>query len=319
MEAGKELGGRVDLTRAVVIGEGGPAFEARPIDSRYRTLPYRPDTVVDGWAGDGFVVRAASLRGLLHRYNGAPRQDDVALARFPGSDTAPERLVVAVADGVSSAPQSHLGATVAVRFAVQWLSERLAAGRSAATLDWPTLFRHAAWQLVEQARLLFPDRRDPSGGDGPDPALAAAQLATTLLCGVVEFDPAEPAAIAHVAGLGDSAAWLICDGDFAPVFGGKARDGGSIASSAVAGLPLVPTELAAVAVAVPPGAVLLLGTDGFGDPLGSGAGDVGRTFLSSLAASPPPPLHFAHLLDFSRETFDDDRTLVAVWPKERAV
>jgi hypothetical protein len=29
-------------------------------------------------------------------------------------------------------------------------------------------------------------------------------------------------------------------------------------------------------------------------------------------------IEFAHAVDFSRETFDDDRTLVAVWPRRKA-
>jgi hypothetical protein len=66
-------------------------------------------------------------------------------------------------------------------------------------------------------------------------------------------------------------------------------------------------------VALAPGEVLLVGTDGFGDPLGAGDGAVGALFAGALRV-PPPPLGLAHLLDFSRETFDDDRTLVAVWP-----
>ncbi|MGH3832079.1 MAG: hypothetical protein ACRDRS_16810 [Pseudonocardiaceae bacterium] len=62
------------------------------------------------------------------------------------------------------------------------------------------------------------------------------------------------------------------------------------------------------------GTVLLVGTDGFGDPLGDGSGLVGDLFREVLA-SPPPPLGLAHALDFSRETFDDDRTLLVVWPQ----
>jgi hypothetical protein len=34
-----------------------------------------------------------------------------------------------------------------------------------------------------------------------------------------------------------------------------------------------------------------------------------------VLAEPPPILGLAHAVDFSRETFDDDRTLVAVWPR----
>ena len=61
-------------------------------------------------------------------------------------------------------------------------------------------------------------------------------------------------------------------------------------------------------------AVLLVGTDGIGDPLGDGSGKVGELFARMLA-QPPPPLALAHLLDFSRDTFDDDRTLIAIWQR----
>jgi hypothetical protein len=33
--------------------------------------------------------------------------------------------------------------------------------------------------------------------------------------------------------------------------------------------------------------------------------------------SVPSLIEFAHAVDFSRETFDDDRTLVAVWPRRQ--
>jgi len=67
------------------------------------------------------------------------------------------------------------------------------------------------------------------------------------------------------------------------------------------------------------GQVLLLGTDGIGDPLGSGYGGVGNLFRELFAGPEPPSIiEFAHAVDFSRETFDDDRTLVAVMPRTAA-
>jgi hypothetical protein len=78
-------------------------------------------------------------------------------------------------------------------------------------------------------------------------------------------------------------------------------------------LPYVPESVEAVVEHLTASEVLLVGTDGFGDPLGDGTGPVGALFARHLAV-PPTPLRLAQLLDFSRETFDDDRTLVAVWP-----
>jgi hypothetical protein len=64
---------------------------------------------------------------------------------------------------------------------------------------------------------------------------------------------------------------------------------------------------------------LLIGTDGIGDPLGAGQGGVGDLFRDVLTKPTVPSLiEFAHAVDFSRETFDDDRTLVAVWPRKQS-
>ncbi len=102
-------------------------------------------------------------------------------------------------------------------------------------------------------------------------------------------------------------------GRFTRIEGGKDEIEGGLWSSAVVGLPRLPDVLEPSRVDLGARDVLLVGTDGFGDPLGSGDGDVGRLFADVLGGGAPSLLEFAHVLDFSRETFDDDRTLVAVW------
>ena len=87
----------------------------------------------------------------------------------------------------------------------------------------------------------------------------------------------------------------------------------TVVPSAVFALPRMPAQITPMHIEIARDAVLLVGTDGFGDPLDDGMGEVGDVFAHALTA-PPPPLGLAHLLDFSRETFDDDRTLLAIWP-----
>jgi hypothetical protein len=113
-------------------------------------------------------------------------------------------------------------------------------------------------------------------------------------------------------------------GAYAALLPGKAGagDGADAAdqvldNAVLAPLPALAAQPETALVRLSPQHVLLVGTDGFGDPLGDGDGLVGQLFARELAA-PPSPLWYAHLLDFSRETFDDDRTLVAVWPQPRA-
>ena len=292
----------------IVIGSPSPEVEPKYTGDQFRSFPFRPDTVVDGWSLDWVTVRGASLRGHFHRYNSAPRQDDFAVHQL-----ADGRIVALVADGVSQSHQSHLGATAAVRAASRWLETN--ASPVTENTDWLAMMKDAAWALAEQARVTFKL-------DNPDPEMAFKHMSTTLLCAVIEVGQ-DGNLTAFIVCVGDSGAWILRNGEFASVLGGKSVGEGGISSSAVVGLPQVPTSLDVTAVDVGPGDVLLLGTDGFGDPLGNGSGGVGNLFRELLGGPRPPSLiEFAHGLDFSRETFDDDRTLIAVTPRlaaERAL
>ena len=135
-------------------------------------------------------------------------------------------------------------------------------------------------------------------------------LATTLVLAVVT--PSADGVVAQLVRAGDSGAWLLRGGGYTAVFDVQAPDA-ALLSSAVSPLPRLPSPVVPVTRALSPDTVLLVGTDGFGNPLGDGTGLVGDLFAEALH-TPPPALGFAHALDFSRETFDDDRTLVALWP-----
>jgi serine/threonine protein phosphatase PrpC len=288
----------------ITVGSPSPAVEPSAIATDYCSLPFRPDVVIDGWSTDAMTVRGVSQRGHLHRYNGAPRQDDFALHLLPDG-----RVIALVADGVSGAPQSHIGASTATRQAADWLHSNL--GDDIANTDWSALLKSAAWALTERAQTLFEL-------DAPDPVRAEEQLATTLVCAVIE--PIGPRTLrAYLMGAGDSVAWLLSEGQFVEILAGKAVPEFGIASSAVVGLPRVPTEVTRATVDIAEDDVLLIATDGIGDPLGTGQGGVGDLFREVLTKpSVPSLIEFAHVVDFSRETFDDDRTLVAVWPRKQS-
>jgi hypothetical protein len=286
----------------IVVGSPSPTVEPSAIADAYQAFPFRPDVVIDGWSTEAITVRGVSQRGHLHRYNGAPRQDDFALHHLPDG-----RVIVLVADGVSQALQSHIGASTAIRTAAELLRDNLP--DDLGHTDWLALLKHAAWALNERAQTLL-------GLDEPDPVRAEEHLATTLVCAVVE--PTGAGGLrAYLMGAGDSPAWLLSSGEFIEILAGKMPAADGIASSAVVGLPRVPTEVIPAVVDVEDGDVLLIGTDGIGDPLGTGHGGVGNLFREVLTGpSVPSLIEFAHAVDFSREAFDDDRTLVAVWPRK---
>jgi hypothetical protein len=243
------------------------------------------------------TVRLASIRGYAHRYRGLPRQDNAGIALHMETNT----LVFAVADGVGGAERSHVGAHIACEVGVQTVLSELDSSR---TVEWAYVLRTIGSEMERHASRLL---------DWPADADATEKLlGTTIVIGIVRRGPA--CLTTTLVRVGDSGAWLLRDGVYQALLGSKLTGPEPIMSSAVRALPQTPA-VTPVHIDVPPGAVLLVGTDGFGDPLGDGVGLVGALFAKHLRV-PPPLLAMGHLLDFSRETFDDDRTLLAVWPVE---
>lgn len=262
----------------MTVGEPAPAIEPQLAAGD----PYRPDTIADGGTAFELTVRAASVRGLSKRFAGGPRQDDLCLAMHSASST----LIVAVADGVSAAPRSDLGAALAVRYATAAVGRQLDAG----DVDWANVFDQAAWSLVSEERRL----------DVP-----AGSLATTLLVATVRADEVA------IAAVGDSPAFRLRGRHYDQLVGSRPSEDGLIGG----GVQALPRDAGSVEVGSCPldsGDVLLFCTDGVALPLGGGEGELGRALARELA-TPPDVVDFARLLDFSRSTYDDDRTMVAVW------
>ncbi len=311
---------RTRLARGpLTIGEPGPPIEPRLSVAE----PYRPDTVADGGAAFGLTVRAASVRGLGKRYAGGPRQDDLCLRAHLPTRT----LIVAVADGVSGAARSDLAAALAVRHAVSAVGRQLDHGR-VEHLDWSEVFDQASWALVEEHRR---ERGDPEASV----EAAAAALATTLIVAAIttgddpctdadEEDRGEPASAeesdrgddetcrVQLATVGDSPAYVLARRKFELVVG-DTDDADGLVGGGVQALPRHARAVRASQRRLGAGEVLLVCTDGLSLPLADGGGEVGRTLARELS-HPPDIVDFARLLDFSRSTYDDDRTLVAVWP-----
>ena len=84
-------------------------------------------------------------------------------------------------------------------------------------------------------------------------------------------------------------------------------------SSGTAALPAQTINLIATTVEFGSDTALFLMTDGVADPLGAGSGEVGRV-LGQWWAQPPNEFEFGAQAAFARRSFDDDRTVVGVWP-----
>lgn len=303
-----------------VVGEEGAAAQrvvARPATG----FPEQHDIVVDGvtFRDEAGVpvahLRAASIRGLSHRYYGKTRQDAYAFRT-----TADGRwLVVAVADGVSAGAYSHVAAEVVTRDGCRLLADSLVDG-GPGEVDWAGLLRDLADRIVTCGRDMLVSAGVVDTAEPTDRTVAEHMSATALFA-VVGLAPADaggdPGRPVYCLAVGDSSAWVLGPdhAPWRPVSHQKADEDG-VASSATFALPLAPDVPPAVkAETLAPGAAVVLVTDGIGDPLGDGTGEVGR-FLAAVWAGPPGPLEFAAQVDFARRSYDDDRTAVVVWVPE---
>lgn len=279
--------------------------EALALDTaKYRQRPYRPDTTIDGWTTEHFVVRAASMRGQGHRSSGAPRQDDFAIGRHAPTGS----LVLAVADGVSSADCSAQGSTAACRFAVEAVLLELDSNPEP---EWSAIVRGAAWSVVETCQ-----RLDELAE--PDPEAAHRRYATTLSAACVTPLPEGGTAVSAVS-VGDSGVRVLRKGRILAELGDDKQPDSGITSSSVACLPRIPVELPHIHLQLDDTDILMLATDGIWDAVGKGTGLVGELLISQFTSGIPDRLQFGRIVDFSRATFLDDRTLIAVWnqsPKE---
>ena len=279
----------------IVIESAGHKFEPRP--SHTPGVP-GPDTECDGWSTAALTLRWAAVRGDWHRYYHQPRQDQArAAVHRPSGATA-----FAVADGVSSAESAEVGALDACCAALTEVLHQLDRGR------WPIDAHDVA---AAGSAALHHRAAQWLGVADPPTDRVTKLLATTLVAGAVR--PGPGGVTASLMRIGDSGAWILDrgTGEYRSLFRAKTDD--VVLSNSVSSLPHIPSQLDHVTFPLEPRLIMLVGTDGFGDPLGDGTGPVGTLFAGQLASSPPPPLAFAHLLDFSRETYDDDRALLAVW------
>jgi Protein phosphatase 2C len=118
-----------------------------------------------------------------------------------------------------------------------------------------------------------------------------------------------------VAWLGDSPVWVLRPDRSWRCLSEVKGAGAAVATSAVAALPKIPPGALPVrSTQVGADEVLLVMTDGIGDPLDSAAGEVAR-FLAEWWREPPDQLSFAAQVGLGRKSFDDDRTVVGIWPR----
>lgn len=270
----------------------------------------RRDTVLDGVIirdegnRQALTVRAASVRGLSHRHYGTVRQDDYA---FRCTDDR-RYLIAVVSDGVSNSKLSHKAAALVCRVGSELVMMSLAS-KPPDELDWQGVVSTLSDEIVRLGHQVIerpPDRPELGYRD------VAGQLAATALFAVLDLRPVGDQLLVYVCSVGDSSAWLLCDGQRWQPLQRVKNAGADLATPVTKALPARHPVPDVVRVGAHHGDVLVLMSDGIGDALQEGDGAVGR-FLAEVWSAPPPPLQFAAQVDFARKTHDDDRTAIAIW------
>jgi hypothetical protein len=271
---------------------GDPGRAARELGAGFPpSSPAVPDHLLTEHATDELEIRAASVRGLMHRYREQPRQDAFSIVHEPASGTT----LVVVCDGVGSLPRSHEAAAfVADRLpAHYWLHRNWDAAVTAVNAE----LRELATEIVAGD--------DPGGRPG---GRDARRMATTLVA--VALVTTAEGRRARIVRSDDSTVWHLAPcGTWTPVAAPDAG-AGSVHTGSVRALPAICPRLHHAEIPFADGALFVM-TDGVGLPLETTA-EV-RDTLAAWWSAPPPIFRFAGQVGFARTTHLDDRTVVGVW------
>ncbi|KUM82008.1 protein phosphatase 2C domain-containing protein [Streptomyces sp. ISL-22] len=293
--AGRALAARAPAPTCV------PRFGAGSKAQRFPwLLPLRP--AASGVAADearlgDLAVRAASLVGPGHRCQepATARQDAYRMTR----DASGDHLLLAVADGVSSSEHAELGAAVAASTAVNHLRRQLDDPGAPVRLSAAELFEEAATAMRREAA-----RR------GLDPA----DVCAVLFVAVIPARPAGPSGerTMWAAWLGDASLWQLDDKRWQYAAGDRKGATADYDTNAVTHtLPADPHAARETRLALRPGDVVSLVSDGVGDGLATI--DELNTYLADRWRLPLPVASYLNDVGFDAERFLDDRTSVTVW------
>lgn len=275
----------------------GDSAVLRPEPRRVAEQPWQlpeqvHDTAIDWLEAENLSARAVSVRGHGHRHGGEIRQDSLALGAVG------DFVTIAVADGVGSADQSHVGSMTAARAAARWdavpsLMAHLVPGEP---VDFSWLARE-----VNRAAL--------------DRNLHPKQVSTTLALMAVprsaELDAAgDPWWVVGCWQVGDSAFAVLRDGEWQPIGFEESETGGGLTTTVVQPLPL--HQLArSFSVRCRPGDTIVAASDGVLNPLTTNSG-YAAALAACWTAKAPTPAELLHVVDATLRSFDDDRTLAGV-------
>jgi serine/threonine protein phosphatase PrpC len=288
-----------------------PPFAQAEYEGHSLRLPPRTSSASAGVAADRgnwgpFTVYAASQAGIDHEIRGRYREDAYAISGSPD----PSVVLLAVADGVSSAWAAHTAAGMAATHILYALREQTARSGPPTPETWS---RRAAKATKETAQLLDPvgvRRRAATLGYSPPSRQAPAPPATTLAFAVCHHAP--HSVEVYYGGVGDARVDVLDLGTRAwrPLYGREPGTDGQ--DNRTHALPRNPNALRTGSTRLRPQEVLALATDGFGKGLDAQPAVLAEE-IAAMVTRPPKASDFLRLVDWKMSGNNDDRTVALAW------
>lgn len=282
------------------VGQRPPSYPPHPLQCPTVRdgdgfAAFTPAVLLDGAQVGRLTVRAASVRGDSHNWEGSCRQDAMVVTRLGPPEA--EFLLVAVADGVGSATYSHVGSHQFSR-------------QAAVELDGEAEHIHAALTARDEGELRGIANKAIAHAVS---ALGFGQeYATTLHALLVPTDPRIRERV--VFSVGDGGLFVLREGRWER---GEPLGDGTLLDTRTEALPHAYSTVKAHLLSAAPGEVLLLGTDGITNPLTQQNPEFAQQLAHAWGGPDVPSLSdFLWQAQTRAKSYDDDRTVICVWEAE---
>ncbi|MGX4688732.1 protein phosphatase 2C domain-containing protein [Streptomyces sp. JNUCC 63] len=249
------------------------------------------------------------MRGDSHNWEGSCRQDSMVVTRIGPPEA--EMLLLAVADGVGSAPYSHVGSYQLSRLAAVHLDQEAESLYAALRARNETKLGFIATKAVAGAVGQLRGPRDESPARHGTRPRAGQDYATTLHVLLVPTDSRVRERV--LCSVGDGGLLVLREGRWEHE---DPDDGGDLLDTRTDALPHAYHGVKAKLLHTTPGEVLLLGTDGITNPLTQKDPAFAQHLAHAWGGPEVPSLpDFLWQAQTRAKSYDDDRTVICVWER----
>lgn len=288
-----------------VIGEPAGTFYQKPSGLAQQNMPiFRNDNVSDALQIGRSLLLAASSKGSLHQAGESPRQDSYSYGVY--EENGEKWIILAISDGVSSSPYSHILAEYLTFSGVKELKLQLEAYGEVYVQDFAHKINQMANNFCRKQLVRFNQQFDESKYVAH---LGANFFGATLECAVIHIIQ-DKQTVKQFTISGDGGAYIFKSSSKIDIIkSGKIR-GEGIVSNAVSPLPLGDIDDVNIEeVRLEKGDVFFMATDGLSDFIGSGNSSLGKFLLEKIVEA-KDAVEFLKIINVAMFQLDDDKTAV---------